>query len=469
VSRRLLATYVTLTIVVLAALEIPLGIQYGRSEQRDLTNGIKTDALVMATSAEDPLERGSKTPSLQLGRLAAQYARDPGGRVVIVDQTGRSILDTESPAGRSFASRPEFAAALAKNPTIATGTRHSNTLHTDLIYVAVPITSPTGSVVGALRITYPTSALDSRVNRYWLLLAAIGGVVLAAATLIGLRFARTLTRPLQSLEQAAEAVGEGDLAARAPVDGPPEVKAVAAQFNETVARLDTLLGSQQEFVADASHQLRTPLAALRLRLENLERDVDESGKRDLEAALAELERLSRLVDGLLALARADAAASAPSAVDLASIVEGRVEHWSPQAVESGVAIAAEAPSGLRALATPGALEQVLDNLISNALAVSPRGSVLRIEASAAIDGIELHVADEGPGMTAEQRARAFDRFWRGGPPGSGTGLGLAVVHRLVTTDGGTVELRQAVGGGLDASIRLRRAPSPNLNPPLVRA
>ena len=469
-SRRLLASYITLTIVVLAALEIPLGIQYGRSEKRDLTNGIKTDALVMATSAEDPLERGSKTPSTQLRRLAAQYARDPGGRVVVVDRTGTSILDTESPPGRSFASRPEFAAALSRtHPSIATGTRHSSTLGTDLIYVAVPIASPTGSVLGALRITYPTSALDSRVNRYWLLLAAIGGVVLVAATLIGLRFARTLTRPLKGLEQAAESVGDGDLAARAPEDGPPEVKAVAAQFNETVARLDALLGSQQEFVADASHQLRTPLAGLRLRLENLERDVDERGKRDLEAALGELERLSRLVDGLLALARADAAKPATAPVDVAAVVEARVEHWSPQAVESGVALDAGIPAGLRALATPGALEQVLDNLISNALAVSPRGSVLRIEAAVAGDGVELHVVDEGPGMTPEQRARAFDRFWRAGPPGSGTGLGLAVVHRLVTADGGTVELRQAPGGGLDATLRLRRAPSPNLNPRLVRA
>ena len=165
-SKRLLATYVTLTLVVLAALEIPLGIQYGRSEQRDLTNGIKTDALVMATFAEDPLEHGRTAASARLVATARRYARNPGGRVVVVDRRGTSILDTGSALGRSFASRPEFAAALAPHPTIATGTRHSNTLHTDLIYVAVPITSPRGAVLGALRITYPTSALDSRVNRY---------------------------------------------------------------------------------------------------------------------------------------------------------------------------------------------------------------------------------------------------------------------------------------------------------------
>jgi signal transduction histidine kinase len=127
------------------------------------------------------------------------------------------------------------------------------------------------------------------------------------------------------------------------------------------------------------------------------------------------------------------------------------------------------PAELRALATPGALEQVLDNLVSNAIAVSPRGSTIAVEAHADADGIELHVVDQGPGMTAEQRARAFDRFWRAGPPGSGTGLGLAIVHRLVSADGGTIELREPPGGGLDAAIRLRAAMRPIPNPRLARA
>ena len=277
-SRRFLATYVALAVVVLASLEIPLGIQYGRSERRDLTGRIERDALTMATFAEDTLERGLRTPPPALARIARQYQRDPGGRVVIVDRTGLSLLDTAPPlpGRRSFASRPEVASALKGN--IASGTRHSSTLGRDLIYVAVPISSG-GVVRGAVRITYPTSALDSRVRRYWVLLAAIGGVVLAAATVVGLRFARTLTEPLSALEQAAAAVGAGELQARAPADsGPPEIRALASEFNDTVSRLEALLRSQDEFVADASHQLRTPLAALRLRLENLERDVGENGK-----------------------------------------------------------------------------------------------------------------------------------------------------------------------------------------------
>ena len=457
-SRRFLATYVALAVVVLASLEIPLGIQYGRSERRDLTGRIERDALTMATFAEDTLERGLPKAPPALVRVAQRYQQDPGGRVVIVDGRGVALLDTSPPlpGRRSFASRPEFASALRGD--IASGTRHSSTLGSDLIYVAVPISSG-GVVRGAVRITYPTSALDSRVRRYWLLLAAIGGVVLAVATAVGLRFARTLTEPLSALERTAAAVGAGDLQARAPTDsGPPEIRALASEFNETVSRLEALLHSQDEFVADASHQLRTPLAALRLRLENLERDVGEPGKDDLAAALAELARLSRLVDGLLALARADAAKPAPTALDVREIVEARVDAWSPELLERGVVADVRVAEPLPALTTPGSLEQILDNLLSNALAVSQPGDTVTIEGRRANEGVVLHIRDQGPGMSAEQRSRAFDRFWRAGSRSGGTGLGLAIVHRLATADGGDVALREADGGGLDVVVTLR-APS----------
>jgi signal transduction histidine kinase len=377
---------------------------------------------------------------------------------VIVDSAGLALLDTHAPipGRRSFASRPEFAAALKGN--IASGARYSNTLRANLIYVAVPIASG-GRVRGAVRITYPTSTLDARVRRYWLLLAAIGGVVLAAATVVGLRFARTLTEPLSALEQTAAAVGGGDLRARAPADsGPPEVRALAAEFNETVARLDTLLRSQKEFVADASHQLRTPLAALQLQLENLERGVATGRRPNFQPALAEVTRLARLVDGLLTLARADAAMSHPTPIDLAAVVRTRVDAWSAEAAARGVLLDDRLGERLVAYATAGSVEQVLDNLISNALVISRPGQTITITGSRSGPEVILHVRDEGPGMTAEQRSRAFDRFWRAGSPGGGTGLGLAIVHRLVTADGGRVELREAAANvGLDVAITLPAA------------
>ncbi len=151
-----------------------------------------------------------------------------------------------------------------------------------------------GVVSGAVRITYPLTSVDTRILHYWLLLAAIASVVLAAAALVGVRLARFVTRPLRGLEDTAAAVGAGKLDARAPeLEGPPEVRSLSRVFNETVVKLEQLLHAQAEFVADASHELRTPLTALRLRLESLERKLDDEGRRDLDAAVHEVERLAR--------------------------------------------------------------------------------------------------------------------------------------------------------------------------------
>ncbi len=332
---------------------------------------------------------------------------------------------------------------------MATGTRYSKTLHKKLLYVAVPASSG-AKVTGVVRITYPTSSVDSRILRYRLMLLAIGGIVLVAATLIGLRFASWVLAPLARLEASAAEAGAGDLSTRADEDmGPPEVRSLAAAFNHMIGELEQLVRSQEEFVADASHQLRTPLTALRLRLENLGGEVKKSVRPDLERALEEVERLSRLVDGLLALARAEV--SPAERVNLAKLTGGRIEAWSTLAAEQEVKL--EANVAGTALAGADRLGQALDNLLSNALAVSPPGGTVLVSGS----GGELHVIDEGPGMSAEERERAFDRFWRGRKPGTGSGLGLAIVKRLVEIDGGSVELRAAPEGGLDAVIHLRTA------------
>ncbi len=445
-TRRLLFTYLGLALLVLAVLEIPLGIVNGRNESSDLRTKVERDASFLAAFAEDTLENNANPRAL--GVAAADYSRRTGGRVVIVNRRGVSVIDTNPPAGgpRTFATRPEIAAALRGN--VASGTRYSRTLHEKLLYVAVPASSG-AKVTGAVRITYPTSAVDARVRRYWLMLLVIGAMVLAATTVVGLRFARWVSSPLGRLEASAAKAGAGDLSTRAEEQGPPEVRSLATAFNHMIGELEQLVRSQEEFVADASHQLRTPLTALRLRLENLGGDVSDSARPDLERALDEVERLSRLVDGLLALARADV--SPVERVDLAKLVEERIEVWSALAAEQGVKLEANVVG----TASVGAdrLGQALENLLSNALAVSPQGGTVLVSGSHG----ELHVIDQGPGLSEEERERAFDRFWRGGKSGTGSGLGLAIVKRLIEIDGGTVELRAAPGGGLDAVIRLHTA------------
>ena len=449
-NRRLLASYLALTLVVLAALEIPLGIVNARNERKDLTTKVERDAVAMASLVEDALQE-RRVPHTSLQTLARRYAATTGARTVIVDRRGIAIADSHpTVAGeRFFSTRPEIGSALRGN--VATGVRRSHTLGAGLLYVAVPIAS-NGAVLGAVRITYPTSHLDARVRRYWLALAAVAAAVLAAVALAGWLLARSVVRPLQEVEAAAQRIGGGELDARAPArSGPPEVQALARTLNETAARLEVLLRSQEDFVADASHQLRTPLTALRLRLENLERDVASEGREGLERALAEVERLSCLVDELLALARAESGGAPATPLDLSSLAEERADAWRALAAERGVTIDVRTDGNVSARAAATRVEQVLDNLLSNALEVAPRGSTIEVAAVREGDWAELHVRDDGPGLALEQRERAFDRFWSGS---GGSGLGLAIAQRLANVDDGAVDLRPRDGHGIDAVVRL---------------
>jgi signal transduction histidine kinase len=329
-----------------------------------------------------------------------------------------------------------------------------------LLYVAVPVASG-GRIDGAVRITYPTSSVDGRVRRYWLILAAIAGIVLAVAAVVGMRVAAFVVRPLRRVESAAAAVGDGDLTARAPEgDGPEEVRSLAVVFNDTVMRVSHLLDSQRQFVEDASHQLRTPLTALRLRLENLERDVAEEGRSDLDAALREVERLGALVESLLGLARSGARSAPPARVQLGPLLRERVEAWSALAAERHVHLRVDADGDVAARAAEERVRQIVDNLVENAVEASPESGTVTLVVRAAPPWVELIVRDEGPGLDEGQRKRAFDRFWRG-RAGEGSGLGLPIVRTLVEADGGEVELTAGPGGGLDAVVRLRpdRTPS----------
>jgi signal transduction histidine kinase len=456
VTKRLLLGYLGLTLIVLLALEVPLGIQNARTERHDLESKVEHDATSIASLAQTAVHTRSQRQLAGVAAIASSYAHETGGRVVVVGARGQALVDT-TPLGsgrETFASRPEIGAALQGR--VAEGTRWSRTLHERLLYVAVPVATG-GRVEGAARITYPMSSVDARIVRYWLILLAIGAAVLALAAVVGLRVGAFVTRPLRRLEATAAAVGRGDLAARAPDgEGPPEVRSLARVFNATVAQLEQLLRSQREFVADASHQLRTPLTALRLRLENLQRDDDRP---ELDAALAEVERLGTLVEDLLRLARADAQVeSAPGEVDLCEVARNRVETWSALAEEHGLTLVLATEGRGLARASAARIGQVLDNLIENAIHVSPEKRTVQVTAG----DCELRVADEGPGLDADARERAFDRFWRAGD-GEGSGLGLAIVKRLVEADGGEIALEPRAGGGLEAVVRygavaLRPAP-----------
>ena len=294
-----------------------------------------------------------------------------------------------------------------------------------------------------------------------------------AAALLAFALARWVSRPLAALDSAARRLADGNLASRAVVDsGPPELRRLGTTFNTMAGRLEALVHGNRAVIADVSHQLRTPLAALRLRLDLLAADTDpdpETTGHELAGALDELGRLSRLVDGLLAVARAENVVPVPTAVEVAEVAQERVVAWHPVADDRGIALEASqagraagwARASVMAWIGEGHLEQILDNVIANALDALSAGGHVTVTAAVTGAGAQITVADDGPGMSAEDRERAFLRFTTSNP--NGTGLGLAIVHRLVTSNGGTARLAETPGGGLTVILDFPGVPAANGN------
>jgi signal transduction histidine kinase len=449
VTRRLLLGYVIAVVIVLLVLEIPLAIFYQQRETGRLTVDVERDATALASNYEDALEQGAAPDPAP----AQAYARRTGVRVVVTDKAGTSLIDTSLKAGRDFATRPEVSTALTG--ARAEGTRHSNTLRADLLYVAVPVTSG-ANIFGAVRLTLDMRRVNGLVHQYWLGLAGVAAVVLTAMGVIGWAIARSVSRPLRRLNAAAARFATGDLAEAEPdPHAPPEIAALGATMNTMAQRLDRLLAEHREFLADASHQLRTPLTALRLRLENLQSAASDGAEaEDLNAAVEETGRLSGLVGDLLQFARAEEAAR-PQTADLAQLVADRVDTWSAMADVAGLDLDLSSPGGaVFVSAVPGGVEQILDNLIDNAITAAPAGTRVTVTVTRGRERHEFTIADQGPGLNDDLKVRALDRFWRFDSTGPGTGLGLPIANALARASGGSLRLHDNVPKGLAVTVTL---------------
>ncbi len=453
-TKRLLLSYLTITLIVLLLLEIPLGLFYSQREQERLEADVEHDANVIATLYEDDLEAG-----LPLDPTAAEiYADRTGARVVVVDNDGISQVDTADDVPRDFSTRPEMVAALDGERTA--GTRSSETLDADLLFVAVPVASG-GTVHGALRVTLDTSDVSARIRSFWIALAGVAAVVLLAVAVIGWAIARSVTRPLRELTDTASRFASGDLTVTpSVVAGPPEIQALDDTMTTMALQLDGLLSSQRAFVADASHQLRTPLTALRLRLENLQShlaaDDHPAGiDEEVERAIDETGRLTELVANLLQLARTDDQ-PATATEDLRSLAHDRVDTWTAVAEERGVTLVGPGSDGAAVIVrtVPGAIEQILDNVLDNALLVSPRGATVSVVLDVSAVSATVSIVDHGPGLSDDDKRDAMRRFWRGDTSRPGTGLGLAIVDALATASGGSATLSDTAGGGLTVAVTL---------------
>jgi len=478
VTRRILLVLLTFTAAVLVGAVVPLTLDaasHDRTSFIQATAGMartdaaiaqsRLDALATSPNSNSASEAGADPPLLSL----IKQVRQAGDGLLILSgmpQDNIRLIDKGMPHGNwtQLATQADAQGLLAKKAgqpvearIEATGSR---------IAAAIPVFLHSRyGLVGTVILARSTAPLNSDVVRLWVILGTIAVVAMIGAALLAFGLARWVSRPLAGLDTAAGRLADGDLAIRAVVDsGPPELRRLARTFNTMAGRLEALVHGNRAVIADVSHQLRTPLAALRLRLDLLAADPDpdpETTGHELAGALEELARLSRLVDGLLAVARAENVVPVPTAVDVAEVARERVVAWHPVADDRGIVLEAgmRARSPVLAWMGEGHLEQVLDNLIANALDALSAGGHVTVTTTAFTAGARISVADDGPGMSAEDRERAFLRFTTSNP--NGTGLGLAIVHRLVTSNGGTAKLTETPGGGLTAILEFPGVPAPN--------
>ena len=392
--RRLVTSTALIALASVIVLGVPLGLVEAARVRSDSTARLEREADAVARAIDDRLEAHQPLVPVVLERYV-----HPGHRVVIATRDGRRVT-----VGSGFGERAMRARA--------------------------------GSAQGASVVAEaPASEAGDRVRRAWLLIAAlaVGGV--GAAVALAFVQARRLARPLESLAGSSARLGAGDFSARAGRFSIPEVDALAHTLDATAERIALLVAREREFSANASHQLRTPLTALRLRLEEIGLQASGSGdQEEVKAALAEVDRLERTIADLLEYARAARAGEAVE-LDLAALARSHADSWAVLFRRAGRALEVHSSKPAVVHASQGALGQVLDVLLDNAL----RHGAGRTRVYVADSGrrVTLGVEDEGSGIAPDAESTIFER---GASSAGGSGIGLHLARVLAVAEGGQLRL-----------------------------
>ena len=320
---RLLVALAYILLLAIVALEVPLALSLRDRVDAEVRSQARSQADVVAATIAGNLDEPDT-----LDDAVETAARAVRGRVVVTDLEGALLADSAGTdrLGTDYGDRPEIAQAL-RNGRPVQDRRRSDTLDQEILATAVPVFDR-GTRVGVVRVTQSVDAVSRATDRATLGLAAVGLLVLGLGLAAGVVIARQIAGPLRRLDAAAAQVAEGDLTVRAKVEGSAEQRSLATTFNGMTARLERLVAGQRDFVADASHQLRTPLAGLRLRLEEARAASDDPEvHEEIDAGMAELDRLAAIISELLLLSQAGEVDAPPERLDLDDAVRRAAARW----------------------------------------------------------------------------------------------------------------------------------------------
>jgi signal transduction histidine kinase len=451
---RLLLALGYLVVLVTIAFALPFALNLRDRTRAEVRSEARSQIGVLAAGSSEAV---AKRTLADLDVLATSSGRSARGRVVIVDRVGRVLADSEhsAPVGTLYATaaRPELVSTLRGRRVQAE--RSSETLGEELLVSAEPIFRR-GQVVGGVRLTQSVASVNDAVSRTVLGLIAVGLAVLVTALIVAFLLARSIARPIVRLEEAAQRVAAGDLDARAELEGTVEQRSLARSFNAMTERLGRTVRAQREFAADASHQLRTPLTGLRLRLEEARLAEDrEALEYELDAGLREVDRIAETVDELLVLSRTGERDTPGEQLDPAEIAATAAQRWRPTAASHELEVRLEANDSTSPVWIARAdLERALDALIENAILYGAGGEAVTIR----VQDSRIEVLDEGIGIAYGEEDEVFERFTRGSAGRSGpqgTGLGLAIARELMRCWQGDAEIdNRPDGNGARATLKL---------------
>ncbi|HBW17709.1 MAG: ATP-binding protein [Streptosporangiaceae bacterium] len=394
-QRRLLISMLAVAVVAVALFGVPLAIAISRIQVNEANQQLRRDAATLARGLQERTDAGFPAD-------AAELARSLPDRYVIIRQKGGAVT-------RAGTAPPAHDTITADSST----TDFTVTVEADDSYVA------------------------SKVNYGLLLIGALGVLAIGVAVVLGLLQARRLTRPLEELAGAADRLGSGDARPLGRRYGVQELDRVAEGLDGSAQRINDLLSAERDFAIDASHQLRTPLTALSMRLEEMiaAANSPEVVREEGAAALAQTERLAEVVGQLLGRARRSITGS-PTLASVDDIVAQQVLEWEPAFRREHRKLVVTGEQGLNAYTTTSGSSQVIATLLDNAL-VHGAGTVT-IRTSQTRRSVVVEVRDEGKGVPQELVPRIFERSVSGAP--GGTGLGLALARTVAAADGGQVVL-----------------------------
>ncbi|MFF8819192.1 ATP-binding protein [Leucobacter sp. NPDC015123] len=476
--RRIVGIIVGFIVLAVSGLAAPLAVAIAERATATMAADRTGDAVRFAGIAESSIVSGEPGT---IGAELARYEELFGIEAIVIDREGGIVASSREGLTPADLRGRELAGGGALPALVAYALAGTRTVSIDAVWpwtterqlVAEPVVSG-GEVVGAVVTASPTGALRVAISLHWLIVLLVIVALVWVGAAAAAPLARWVLRPIDTLEQATEDLGSGDLHARVPSGiGPPELVHLGRSFNRMATRIHSLVSRQRTFVAFAGHQVRNPLAALRMRIEGLGGALDSAAAEELALALEEVDRLTRTCDGLITLARADS--HHPPVVDceVKDVITRRVAGWLPIASRVGSSLEIGAvPSKLSVRAFEGTLDQALDALIDNALKFGARRVIVdaretagpreRAEGSLGNTDVELRVRDNGPGLSEEDLLRAVEPFWRSperseeptSPAASGSGLGLSVVVTLLGMQGGTLALTPISPSGTEAVLRL---------------